>query len=81
MTRDEGHVTRDTGQFFFDLKSGIAGERLQKFSTYRIRLAIVGDFSKYTSKSLNDYIFESNKGRYINFLSTCSEAIIILSNK
>ena len=37
---------------FFDLKNGIAGEILQKFSTYRVRLAIVGDFSKYTSKSL-----------------------------
>ena len=31
---------------FFDLKTGIAGEILQKFSTYRVRLAIVGDFSK-----------------------------------
>jgi hypothetical protein len=66
---------------FFDLKSGIAGEILQKFSTYRIRLAIVGDFSKYTSKSLNDFIFESNKGRHINFVSTYSEAIEILSTK
>jgi hypothetical protein len=81
VTRDEGHGTRDTGQFFFDIKSGIAGEILQKFSTYRIRLAIVGDFSKYTSKSLNDFIFESNNGRHINFVSTYSEAIKILSAK
>lgn len=28
---------------FFDLKSRIAGEILQKFSNYRVRLAIVGD--------------------------------------
>ena len=73
----EKNITPD----FFDLKSGIAGEILQKFSTYRIRLAIVGDFSKYTSKSLKDFIFESNKSRHINFLSTCSEAIKILSTK
>lgn len=73
----EKNITPD----FFDLKSGIAGEILQKFSTYRIRLAIVGDFSKYTSKSLNNFIFESNKGRHINFVSTCSEAIKILSTK
>jgi hypothetical protein len=66
---------------FFDLKSGIAGEILQKFSTYRIRLAIVGNFAKYKSKSLNDFIFESNKGRHIIFVSTCSEALRILSNR
>jgi hypothetical protein len=64
---------------FFDLKSGIAGEILQKFSTYRVRLAIVGDFSKYKSKSLNDFIYESNKGRHINFVASTTEAIEILS--
>lgn len=66
---------------FFDLKNGIAGEILQKFSNYRFRLAIVGDFSKYKSKSLNDFIFESNKGRQINFVPSQSEAIKVLSNK
>ena len=66
---------------FFDLKSGMAGEILQKFSNYRVRLAIVGDFSKYTSKSLNDFIYESNKGRQINFLASQTEALKILSDK
>ena len=66
---------------FFDLKSGMAGEILQKFSTYRVRLAIVGNFAKYDSKSLNEFIYESNKGRHINFVSTSSEAIKILSIK
>lgn len=66
---------------FFDLKNGIAGEILQKFSNYRIRLAIVGDFSIYTSKSVNDFIYESNKGRQINFVNTQAEAIEILSGK
>lgn len=66
---------------FFDLKNGIAGEILQKFSNYRVRLAIVGDFSKYTSKSVNDFIYESNKGRQINFVTSQSEAIKILTNK
>lgn len=60
---------------FFDLKSGMAGEILQKFSTYRVRLTIVGDFSKYTSKSLKDFIYESNKGKQINFVSSTTEAI------
>lgn len=66
---------------FFDLKSGMAGEILQKFSTYRVRLAIVGDFSKYTSRSLNDFIFESNKGRHINFVSSTIDAIKSLSKR
>lgn len=60
---------------FFDLKTKLAGEILQKFSTYRARLAIVGDFDKYQSKSLADFIYESNKGKQINFVSTIEEAI------
>jgi hypothetical protein len=64
---------------FFDLKTGIAGEILQKFSNFRVQLAIVGDFSKYNSKSLNNFIYESNKGRLINFVSTLSEALGVLS--
>lgn len=59
---------------FFDLKNGLAGEILQKFSNYRVRLAIVGDFTKYASKSLQDFIYESNKGRQVNFVSSLSEA-------
>ncbi|WP_057940067.1 DUF4180 domain-containing protein [Algoriphagus resistens] len=64
---------------FFELKTGIAGEILQKFSTYRVRLAIVGDFSKYKSKSLSDFIYESNKGRQVNFVDSMTAALTILS--
>lgn len=53
---------------FFDLKSGLAGEILQKCSNFRIRLTIVGDFSAFTSKSLQDFIYESNKGKLVNFV-------------
>jgi len=59
---------------FFDLKTGIAGEILQKFTTYIVQLAIVGDYSKYTSKSLRDFIYESNKHGRINFVNTIEEA-------
>ena len=41
----------------------MAGEILQKFSNYRVRLAIVGDFTPYSSKSIKDFIYESNKKR------------------
>lgn len=65
---------------FFDLTTGIAGEILQKFSNYRVRLAIIGDFSTYTSKSLQDFIRESNRGKSVNFLSSKDEAISRLSD-
>lgn len=52
---------------FFDLKTKMAGEILQKFSNYRIGLAIIGNFSKYESKSMRDFIFESNKTKHVNF--------------
>ncbi|RLJ32885.1 uncharacterized protein DUF4180 [Chryseobacterium sp. 7] len=60
---------------FFDLKTKIAGEILQKFSNYRIGLAIVGDFSKYESKSMKDFIFESNKTKHINFVERLKNAL------
>lgn len=60
---------------FFDLKTKIAGDILQKFSNYRIGLAIVGNFEKYESKSIRDFIFESNKTKHINFAETLEEAL------
>lgn len=53
---------------FFDLKTGIAGEILQKFSNYRVRLTVIGDFSDIKSKSWKDFMTESNRGRLVNFL-------------
>lgn len=64
---------------FFDLSTKIAGETLQKFINYDTKLAIVGDFSNYTSKSLRDFIYECNKGKDIFFLSDEKEAIEKLS--
>jgi hypothetical protein len=60
---------------FFDLQTGVAGEIMQKFSNYRMKLAIVGDFTKYKSKSLQDFIFESNKRGIVLFLSSVKDAI------
>jgi hypothetical protein len=71
----EKNITPD----FFNLKTGIAGDILQKFSTYNIQLAIIGDYSKFSSKSLMDFIFESNKYGRINFVKTMEEAIDCLT--
>lgn len=60
---------------FFILSKGLAGEVLQKFINYNAKIAIFGDFSKYTSKPLKDFIYESNKGKDIFFVATKEEAI------
>jgi hypothetical protein len=66
---------------FFDLKTKIAGDILQKFSNYRMSLAIVGDFEKYQSKSIRDFIFESNKTKHINFSETLEDALERLGDR
>ena len=60
---------------FFDLKTRLAGDILQKISNYRFKLAIVGDFEKYKSKSLQDFIRECNRGRMIAFVSDLESAL------
>lgn len=65
---------------FFILSTGIAGEILQKFINYCKKIAIVGDYSKYKSKPLKDFIFESNNGNSIFFLPSIDEAVLKLDN-
>ena len=60
---------------FFDLKTRLAGEILQKFSTFQMRLAIVGDFSVFPSESLKSFIYESNRGGLIHFSPTTVDAV------
>jgi len=64
---------------FFMLSTGVAGEILQKFVNYQVKLAIIGDYSKYTSKPLRDFIYESNNGSHIFFVATEDEAVERLS--
>ncbi|OAB42429.1 DUF4180 domain-containing protein [Paenibacillus glacialis] len=64
---------------FFDLSTRLAGEILQKFINYHVKMAIVGDFSVYSSKSLKDFISECNKGKDIFFLSNEQQAVVKLS--
>ena len=69
----------DLSAEFFDLRTGLAGEVLQKFSNYRMQLAIVGDFSHLKSRSWRDFIRESNRGRTVSFLPTLEEALSLLA--
>ena len=60
---------------FFILSTGLAGEILQKYINYGVKLAIFGDFTHYTSKPLQDFIRESNRGKDFFFVSDEQEAV------
>jgi hypothetical protein len=62
---------------FFDLKTGLAGEILQKFTNYGFRIAFVGDFENIKSKSLRDFIYESNRAKKYLFVASEKEALDI----
>ena len=64
---------------FFDLKKGIAGDVLQKFSNYSIKVSIYGDFTQFSSKSLTDFMRECNRGNLVSFVNDTDEAIKKLS--
>ena len=63
------------GGDFFILSTGMAGEILQKFMNYHVKVAVYGDYSHYTSKPLKDFIYESNHGKDFFFVSTKEEAV------
>ena len=65
---------------FFDLKTGKLGEILLKFTNYNVKLAIIGDFGKYESKSLKAYIYESNVLRDYLFVNSLEDVKRIWSN-
>ncbi len=65
---------------FFILSTGLAGEILQKYINYDVKIAIYGDYSRYTSKPLKDFIYESNNGKDVFFVSSKDEAVKKLIN-
>ncbi len=71
---EKNNITPD----FFNLKTGFAGEILQKVSTYSRRLIILGDFSNVESKSLRDFMYESNSTGKVLFCETLEKAVSLL---
>ncbi|MGB7266868.1 MAG: DUF4180 domain-containing protein [Terracidiphilus sp.] len=63
------------GDGFFQLHNGIAGEVLQKFVTYHLRIAIVGDITSLSaaSKALHDLVVECNRGSAVWFVRNLEE--------
>ena len=66
---------------FFNLSSKIAGDILQKLINYKMKLAIIGDFSNYDSKALKDFIYECNSGNDVFFIENEAKALSLLSKK
>jgi len=59
------------GDGFLTLRTGLAGAVIQKFVTYSVRLAIVGDVSAEVAASdaLKDFVRESNAGSRVWFVT------------
>lgn len=60
---------------FFVLRTGVAGEIVQKFVTYRLPVAILGDISGRlaASPTLRAFVHEANRGKDIWFVADESE--------
>lgn len=64
---------------FFDLRSGFAGELAQKFTNYRMKLAVLGDFNWIESLAMKAFIHESNLGNTLRFIKDRNRALDWLS--
>jgi len=60
---------------FFTLRTGLAGEIMQKFVNYQLRLVIIGDLSRHleSSSALRALVHESNRGQHIWFVADLDE--------
>jgi len=60
---------------FFRLRTRVAGEIVQKFVTYGLRLAIAGDISPYLKESaaLRAFVYEANHGDHVWFVAGLAE--------
>ncbi len=59
---------------FFVLATGLAGEILQKYTTYGFKLAVWGEYLE-KSQALHDFMYESNQGQNFFFVATEEQAI------
>ncbi len=64
---------------FFDLKTKLAGEIMQKVINYYKYLAVIGDFDDLQRKSWLDFMYESNKTGRIIFVEDAKRAVELLT--
>ena len=70
---DSGGLVLDESQLsaaFFDLRTGLAGEVLQKFTNYRARLAIVVADSNAYGARFSELAYEHRTHRSVRFFTT-----------
>lgn len=60
---------------FFTLRTRLAGEVVQKFANYRLRLVVVGDIADRVAGSgaLDAFVAEANRGRQLWFVASRDE--------
>ncbi|MGP4052093.1 DUF4180 domain-containing protein [Streptomyces sp. 2A115] len=60
---------------FFQLRTRVAGEIVQKFANYRVGVVVLGDISPHTaaSSALRDFVRECNRGRQAWFVADMGE--------
>lgn len=60
---------------FFQLKTRLAGQMLQKFVQYRRHLVILGDISQplAQSRAFRDFVYEANHGNDVWFVTNMQE--------
>jgi len=68
---------------FFVLRTGVAGEIVQKFVQYRLPVAVLGDISAHlaASSALRAFVYEANRGKDIWFVADESELDSRLSSR
>lgn len=65
---------------FFDLSSGQAGAILQKLRQYRVRLAVVGGFDRYSTR-FSEMVAEESKGSDFGVFETRDAARVWLASE
>jgi hypothetical protein len=59
---------------FFNLKTGLAGLIFQKFSTYKMKTAFLGQWDEIQNERFKELMYECNKGLQIHFFTSTPEA-------
>jgi hypothetical protein len=59
---------------FFDLRTGFAGEVLQKFVNYRARLAIIVPHAKAHGERFSELVYEHRDHAVVRFVSSEEDA-------
>jgi hypothetical protein len=64
----------DLSPEFFDLRSGLMGEFFQKFTNYKLKIAVVLQNPKAYGERFSELVYEHRSHNMIRFLATKDEA-------